>query len=74
MRDLDTPLIFGSYDFVRADLERWHTYNALFWMDRDGQLRDYYYKHKLIPLGEYVPFSERLGRLIGLLPIVGWML
>lgn len=51
-----TPLIFGANDFVG------NTYrNALAMLGPDGTLGEPYYKHHLVPFGEYVPFASVLS-------------
>jgi apolipoprotein N-acyltransferase len=38
--------------------------NSLFTFTKDGQIYSHFEKSKLVPLGEYVPFEEVLGKLI----------
>jgi apolipoprotein N-acyltransferase len=40
-------------------------------MDRFGILRERYYKHNLLPLGEHVPFSEEFPFLLDWIPDAG---
>jgi apolipoprotein N-acyltransferase len=71
VRDLDVPLVFGGYDFKVLNTGAWRVYNTLFWMDRDGRIRERYYKHVLLPLGEHVPFAERWPVLLDIIPNAG---
>jgi apolipoprotein N-acyltransferase len=64
-------LVFGAYDSQRSGGSHWQVYNAAFHMLPSGELRDHYYKHKLLLFAEYVPFSERFPRLLNLLPAPG---
>jgi apolipoprotein N-acyltransferase len=68
VRQLPVPLIFGAYDFQRSPSGKWDVYNALIWMDTHGNVRDRYHKHKLIPLGETVPFVDRFPFLEKIVP------
>ena len=68
VRQLPVPLIFGTYDFQRAPTGKWDVYNALLWMDTQGNVRDRYHKHKLIPLGETVPFADHFPFLENIIP------
>ncbi len=71
VRDLDVPLVFGGYDFKVLSTGAWRVHNTLFWMDQKGRIRERYYKHKLLPLGEHVPFAERWPVLLDLIPNAG---
>ncbi len=70
-RVLGVPLILGAYDFQLTPQRTWRVFNSLFWVDPDGLVRSSYYKNKLLPLGEYVPFSERLPFLLDWIPNAG---
>lgn len=71
VRELRVPLIFGGYDFALGRRGSWDVYNTLFWMDRQGVLRDRYHKSILIPLGESIPFADRFPFLADLMPTPG---
>lgn len=66
-----TPIVFGGYDFWRDDQSHWHIYNTLFWIDRQGTVRDRYHKTLLIPIGEAIPFEGRWPQLRRLFPNAG---
>ncbi len=59
VRSLGVPLVFGAPAYVR---EGGHVEyrNAVFLMDRDGQLAGRYDKVHLVPFGEYVPLGRFL--------------
>jgi apolipoprotein N-acyltransferase len=65
------PIVFGAYDTERTALNRWKLFNAAFLMLPNGELRDRYYKHRLLIFGEYVPLSDRFPRLLDILPTPG---
>lgn len=52
-----SPVIVGGND--RSE-RGWH--NTLLLVDPDGSRRATYYKHHLVPFGEYIPFGEALAR------------
>jgi apolipoprotein N-acyltransferase len=67
---VDTPLISavqekGVVVWVGAFGERGRSYtNSLFTVNSKGEVTSRYDKSKLVPLGEYIPFEEILGKLI----------
>jgi len=69
-RAIETPIIFGGYDAVRAG-DRFLMYNAAYHMTATGELQARYYKHKLLVFSEYVPLSARFPWLLNLLPTPG---
>jgi apolipoprotein N-acyltransferase len=71
VHEIDTPLVFGAYDVERIEQNRWRMYNAAYWMATTGEVRQRYYKHRLLLLGEYVPLSDRFPWLLRLLPMPG---
>lgn len=70
-RVLGAPLVMGGYDFQYTPERGWRIYNALYWLDTQGMVRDRYYKSKLLPLGEHVPFSEQFPVLLDWVPNAG---
>ena len=70
-RTLGAPLILGGYDFQLTEKRTWRIFNAFYWLDRDGLVRGRYYKNKLLPLGEHVPFSEQFPVLLDWIPNAG---
>jgi apolipoprotein N-acyltransferase len=70
-RALGAPLILGGYDFQQTPTRGWRIFNALYWLDSDGLIRGRYYKSKLLPLGEYIPFSEQFPVLMDWIPNAG---
>lgn len=70
-RALGAPLVFGGYGFQAIPEGRWRILNALYWLDSDGLIRGRYYKSKLLPLGEHVPFSEQFPVLLDWIPNAG---
>lgn len=71
VRDIGTPLVYGGYDVERRDQNNWRLYNAAYSMTTAGEVRQRYYKHRLLLLGEYVPLSNRFPWLLRLLPMPG---
>ena len=71
VRDIDVPLVFGGYDFQVQRTGRWRVYNTLFWIDARGRVRERYYKHNLLPLGEHIPFADRFPLLLDIIPNAG---
>ncbi|MCC5635470.1 apolipoprotein N-acyltransferase [Nostoc sp. CHAB 5844] len=67
---VETPLISavqakGVVAWVGAFGERGRSYtNSLFTVNSQGETTSRYDKSKLVPLGEYIPFEEILGKLI----------
>ncbi len=59
----DAHLVFGV---VRMDEERQTYFNT---MVSAGGLRDYYYKHHLVPFTEFLPFKSILNPLVNFLTI-----
>jgi len=51
------PVAFGGNAVVDEKFR-----NTLALMGTDGAIGDWYYKHHLVPFGEYVPMGELLGR------------
>jgi apolipoprotein N-acyltransferase len=66
-----SPVVFGGYDFQRDATNRWQIYNTLYWIDRQGTVRDRYHKHMLIPIGESIPFERQWPWLRSLVPNAG---
>nr|WP_242056293.1 MULTISPECIES: apolipoprotein N-acyltransferase [unclassified Nostoc] len=66
----DTPLISavqqkGVLVWVGAFGERGRSYtNSLFTVNSQGEVTSRYDKSKLVPLGEFIPFEEILGKLV----------
>ncbi|MEP5757763.1 MAG: apolipoprotein N-acyltransferase [Litoreibacter sp.] len=50
------PVIFGGNSAVDDTLR-----NTLASMGPNGEIRDWYYKHHLVPFGEYIPLGSWLG-------------
>jgi apolipoprotein N-acyltransferase len=46
-------------------------YNAAVFVDRSGEIRDYYAKMHLLPFGEYIPFAAWIPALAAYAPITG---
>lgn len=53
------PAIVGSFALKAGGYT-----NSLFFMDRDGNIIGQYDKANLVPLGEFIPFNEILGKFI----------
>ncbi|MGA1622179.1 MAG: apolipoprotein N-acyltransferase [Synechocystis sp.] len=53
------PVLLGAYDRHHGGYT-----NSLFSVNSQGQLLDRYDKVKLVPLGEYIPLSNILGKII----------
>lgn len=51
------PVIFGGNSVVDDKFR-----NTLAYMGPSGSVDDWYYKHHLVPFGEYIPFGELLGK------------
>jgi apolipoprotein N-acyltransferase len=66
-----TPLVLGGFDYQQAGPRDWRIYNTMFLLGPRGMIRDRYYKHKLLPLGEYVPFSDHFPVLMEWIPDAG---
>ncbi|MBE7465324.1 MAG: apolipoprotein N-acyltransferase [Planctomycetes bacterium] len=63
VRSYGVPTIFGSDWINDADLEledvwqqRWH--NGVFFMDAQGLIQAQYFKRRLVPFGEYIPWTK----------------
>ena len=50
------PTLFGGNSVVDDKFR-----NTLASMGSDGEVQDWYYKHHLVPFGEYIPLGEVLG-------------
>lgn len=64
VREHGIPTVFGS-DWIHPDdkeigLEDQRWYNTAFFMTGDGKLAGRYAKRRLVPFGEYIPFTETL--------------
>ncbi len=53
------PLWLGAFDQIKNNYT-----NSLFFIDKEGIVITKYDKTKLVPLGEYIPFSNILGNII----------
>jgi apolipoprotein N-acyltransferase len=61
VREKGVPAWIGGF----AERVNSNTYaNSLFTFTKNGEIYSHFEKSKLVPLGEYVPFEEVLGRLI----------
>ncbi len=61
VRENSLDLITGSPAYVmHRDGNDYTLYNRAFWVSKDGQVQDYYDKERLVPFGEYIPFSSLL--------------
>lgn len=58
VREIDTPLLFGTDEIERGDPARY--YNSAFMLDSSGATAAVYRKMYLVPFGEYVPFGTLL--------------
>ncbi len=57
---LQTPILFGSLDFSRADMEyrEIEFFNCAFWARPGSDSLARYCKNRLVPFSEYLPFSR----------------
>jgi apolipoprotein N-acyltransferase len=51
------PIVFGGNSFLDGKVR-----NTLAYMGPSGSVEDWYYKHHLVPFGEYIPGGELLGQ------------
>lgn len=62
VREHGIPTVFGSDwihpDDKEIDVEEQRWYNTAFFMTGDGKLAGRYAKRRLVPFGEYIPFTE----------------
>jgi apolipoprotein N-acyltransferase len=66
VRSLDRPLLFGSWAIEKGSLR-----NRAYLLAPDGELLDQYDKVKLLAFGEYMPFSDWIPQIKGLVQGVG---
>ncbi len=68
--ELQADFLVGAREFRQLPA-RGLVYNGAFLISHTtGAVVDHYYKHVLLPMGEYVPFAERLPQLRAVLPAV----
>ena len=53
----NTPLIFGSLDYKRISKDDYDVYNTTFLARPNENTFDYYYKMKLVPVSEGIPYG-----------------
>ncbi len=60
---MQTEFLIGGYDSVETDTtrERQLRYNTAFHFSSEGSLKDVYYKNRLMPIGEEIPFYSAIG-------------
>jgi apolipoprotein N-acyltransferase len=58
-----TPIILGAFSEKKMPNNQGYT-NSLFSITQTGEILSQYDKIKLVPLGEYIPFQDFLGKLI----------
>lgn len=62
LSDIKTPLLFGSTHREKTTLEtgedEFQDFNAVFLIDENQEVKEYYYKIHLVPFGEYVPLGD----------------
>ncbi len=66
VRSLDRPLLFGSWAVEKGSFR-----NRAYLLGPDGKLLDEYDKVKLLAFGEYMPFSDWIPQIKGLVQGVG---
>jgi len=56
-------LVAGTMRFINKKNQKPERYNAVILVDAESRPVDFYYKHHLVPFGEYIPMENVLGRI-----------
>ncbi len=59
-RELDSEMLIGTLEYRALPEGGYLSYNAAIGLDEDGYAPDYHAKLHLVPLGEWIPFSDRV--------------
>ncbi len=57
-------LVVGAPGYRFVDLKKYYLYNRAYLLSPKGTILDYYEKQKLVPFGEYLPFTFYLPGLV----------
>ena len=58
--EIGVPMLIGTLEYETVPEGGYLSYNAAVALDRDGFRPDYHAKLHLVPLGEWIPFSDRI--------------
>ncbi len=66
-RELETPILTGTPDYIRLGPNRYKTFNSVVLLDDSPGRYQTYSKMRLVPFGERVPYEDKLAFLKALL-------
>ncbi|GAB4325725.1 MAG: apolipoprotein N-acyltransferase [Candidatus Zixiibacteriota bacterium] len=59
-RQIDTEMLIGTLEYQALPGGGYLSYNAAIGLNADGYVSDFHAKLHLVPLGEWIPFSDRV--------------